>query len=127
MSKTVNSIFKVILAFLPSLIWAGLIYYLSAQQVLPSLILNSWDFIFKKSAHIIVYAILYLLLFRAFSLTTNLRGHARWLVPLLITITYAVLDEFHQLVVPGRTGTLRDVGFDTLGCSLILMKKFGYI
>jgi VanZ family protein len=127
MSKIVNKVFSVFFAFLPSVVWAGIIYYLSSQQVLPSLTLSSWDFLFKKTAHIVAYAILYLLLFRGFSLTANLKGNTRWALPLLLAVAYAAFDEFHQAFVPGRTGTLRDIGFDSLVCSLVLMRKFGYI
>ncbi|OGJ37294.1 MAG: hypothetical protein A2383_01310 [Candidatus Pacebacteria bacterium RIFOXYB1_FULL_39_46] len=127
MSKIVKKTFSVILAFLPPIIWATFIYYLSAQRVLPSLYLNTWDFLFKKSAHIIVYGILYLLLLHSFNSTTNLKNNARWLLPLVLAIAYATFDEFHQTTVPGRTGTLRDIGFDFLGCNLVLMRKFGYI
>ena len=127
MSKIVNKIFSTFVAFLPAIIWATFIYYLSDQQVLPSLYLDTWDFLFKKSAHIIVYGILYLLLFRGFNLTTKLNGNLRWLLPLIIALVYAGFDEFHQTAVPGRTGTIRDIGFDSLGCGLVIMKKFGYI
>ncbi|MFH2118741.1 MAG: VanZ family protein [Candidatus Paceibacterota bacterium] len=127
MLKIVKKTFSVILAFLPPVIWAIFIYYLSAQQVLPSLYLSTWDFLFKKSAHIFVYGVLYLLLFRSFSQTTELKNHAKWLLPLVFALAYATFDELHQTTVPGRTGTLRDIGFDLLGCNLVLMRKFGYI
>jgi len=127
MSKPSSNIFSIITAFLPSVLWAGFIYYLSSQSVLPSLMLSSWDFVFKKSAHIIVYAILYLLLFHAFRQTVPLKGSAVWLVPLAFAIAYAAFDEVHQSYVSGRHGALKDVGFDTLGCSLVIMRKFGYI
>ena len=127
MSKTVTSIFRPIKAFLPAVVWAGFIYYLSAQQVLPSLTLSTWDFLFKKTAHMFVYAVLYLLLFKAFKQTASLTGHKVWLLPLVLTLAYATFDEAHQAFTPGRHGTVRDVGFDALGVSLILMRKFGYI
>jgi len=33
----------------------------------------------------------------------------------LISIVYALSDEYHQTFVFGREGALRDVGFDSLG------------
>ncbi|HCR80893.1 MAG: VanZ-like protein [Candidatus Pacebacteria bacterium GW2011_GWB1_47_8] len=122
-----NAFFDRILAFAPTVVWAGFIYILSAQSVLPSLTLNTLDFIFKKSAHMFVYAVLYILLFQAFRETTNLQGFKSWVVPLVLTLAYATFDEAHQTFTPGRHGTLRDIGFDTLGASLVLMRKFRYI
>lgn len=127
MSKRINKIFKSIVAFLPPVIWASFIYYLSSQSILPSLSLSTWDFIFKKTAHVVVYGILYLLFYRSFKQTTPLKGNHIWLIPLIFTIAYAAFDELHQSYVPGRHGTIRDIGFDTLGCSLVMMQKFGYI
>ncbi len=127
MSKKNNNIFKVIVAFLPAVIWASFIYFLSAQSVLPSLALSTWDFVFKKTAHVVVYGILYILFFRGFQQTTELKGNQVWLLPLILTLAYAAFDELHQSTVPGRHGSLRDIGFDALGCSLVIMRKFGYI
>jgi VanZ family protein len=127
MSKTNNNLSSFLLAWLPVVLWAGMIYYLSAQQILPSLVLVTWDFVFKKSAHVFVYGVFYILVFRALQQTTQLSGHQVWLLPLIITLAYATFDELHQSAVSGRTGSLRDVGFDALGCSLVMMRKFGYI
>lgn len=81
------------------------------------------DFIFKKSAHITEYAILYGLL--GFGLSQTKFNN----LSLFIAILYAFLDETHQLFVPGRTGTIRDVIlFDILGVFLsfrFLNKKHG--
>jgi len=119
--------FKLVLSFVPAVIWAGVIYYLSAQQVLPSFSLDIGDFLFKKSAHMFVYAILYLLILLPIQYHQLSRGYKRLLIPLFIAITYAILDEFHLSLTPGRTPSLRDVGFDTLGCSIVILKKLGYI
>jgi VanZ family protein len=39
---------------------------------------------------------------------------------LALTLTYAVLDEVHQLSVPGRFGSLTDVALNALGAVLTL-------
>lgn len=127
MSKNVKNFFSVLVSFIPAVLWAFLIYSFSAQSVLPGFTLDSWDFLFKKSAHIFVYAVLYFLLLWAFEKHSLLKGSARWYIPLLFAITYAFFDEFHQSFTPGRHPSFRDVGFDTLGCSLIIFKKLGYI
>jgi VanZ family protein len=48
--------------------------------------------------------------------TTQRLWRARW-AALTIVMTFAVaaLDEFHQTMLPGRTGAFRDVLLDTLG------------
>ena len=94
----------------PILLWMGMIFAFSAQpsDALPSF--GVWDILLKKGAHFTAYAILGLLVFRA---------TGEWKRPFLfafvITVLYAAGDEFHQLFVPGRHGTLRDVLIDMAG------------
>jgi len=110
-------------AFLPPILWGGLIFILSSQQTLPGFDESVWDFVFKKLAHITVYTVLYLLLFRAMQLTLNTNRKFRyWTIPLAICLVYAVSDELHQSLVPGRYPTARDVGYDMLGASVALLK-----
>ncbi len=110
-------------AYLPPVLWGVLIFILSSQQTLPGFDESLWDFVFKKLAHITVYAVLYLLLFRAVQLTINTQKNFRYLtIPLAICLVYAVTDEFHQSLVPGRYPTFRDVGYDMLGASVALLK-----
>lgn len=115
-------------AYLVPTLWAALIFVLSAQEVLPGFDVSVYDFIFKKSAHMFVYAVLYLLLFRAYQKTNrhdvNLRSY---IIPLAIALLYAVADEFHQSTVPGRYPTFRDVGYDMLGVSTVLLYQLKLI
>jgi VanZ family protein len=121
--------FLVASAYLPVILWAGLIFYLSHQSILPGLYVETYDFIFKKMAHITVYAILYFLLYRSQLLTSNSNKVEKriWLLPLIVVLLYAISDEFHQQFVEGRFGTVRDVGFDILGASLAFLKLYRYI
>ncbi len=73
-----------------------------------------WDFIIKKTAHMVEYAILSLLLYRAFYNSEVEKGKAGVLA-IIISILYGLSDEYHQSFIPGRTSKLRDVGFDTIG------------
>ncbi|NCN06575.1 MAG: hypothetical protein GW946_01880 [Candidatus Pacebacteria bacterium] len=113
-------------AYLPVLLWATLIFYLSNQAILPGLYVETYDFIFKKSAHITVYAILYFLVYRS-QILVGVTGNKRWQVPFLLVLIYAISDELHQQLVPGRFGTLRDVGYDLLGACLAFLKLYRYI
>ena len=47
------------------------------------------------------------------------RPHRRWLA-WVITVAYALTDEFHQSFVPGRGARLIDVGIDALGAAIAL-------
>lgn len=121
-----NKILTTIKAFVPAVLWALVIFIFSEQEMLPSLTLSALDFVFKKTAHMFVYAVLYLLLLKGFQkIGCNLQKV--WLKILIICFLYAVSDELHQATVSGRTGTARDVGYDMLGASLIFLKQFGYI
>lgn len=113
-------------AFLPSLIWAGVIFIFSAQQVLPSLHLSTLDFLFKKSAHMFVYGVLYWLVYRGLS-QVDTPSSQKWWIAMIICLIYAASDEFHQSLVSGRSATLRDVGYDFLGAGLVLLRKKDYI
>ena len=96
----------------PVLLWAGVIFTLSSIPTFPKVAVVWWDFILKKSAHVIEYAIFYRFLYRALP--------RRPILVLIISIIYALSDEFHQSFVPGRTSKLTDVGFDTLGMIISL-------
>lgn len=100
------------------------IFLLSAQHQLPGPSGTGVDFVFKKLSHIFVYAMLYVLWYRALGL---IKSRRQVLIPLLIGIVYAFTDEFHQMYVWGRTPRLRDVGYDTVGMLLALLWRVGYI
>lgn len=115
-------------ALLPPILWAAMIFLLSHQEILPGSSVDTLDFIFKKSAHITVYAVLFLLVHRAQLLLLAKKYHSNiWITSFAIVALYAISDEVHQTFVPGRFGTLRDVGFDVLGASLAFLKQYRYI
>lgn len=92
--------------WLPAVLWAGVIFFFSSLPInTPSPF--SWpDFIFKKTCHVTEYAVLFWLVWRA---------RKSFRLSLVITLFYALSDEWHQTFIIGREGTLRDVGFDSLG------------
>jgi len=122
----VKKINQLIAVFFPSLLWATFIFVLSAQEMLPGLTLSTADFILKKTGHMFVYAVLYWLIVKGFK-KSGYKFERIWLQALVICVIYAVTDELHQSTVPGRTATLRDIGYDLLGASLVFLSKFGYI
>ena len=96
---------RVLTVWLPVVLWAALIFTFSS---IPSLStgLGTWDTILRKGAHLTEYAILGMLLLRAFG---------REAPALAAGIAYAASDEFHQHFVRGRHGTPVDVAIDAIG------------
>lgn len=95
-----------------------IIFWFSSQPDLPSNELVLFDFIVKKTAHFSEYLILTILWYRALEKKNPSAA-------ILISLGYAFSDEIHQLFVPGRGGTLRDVFIDTLGiiASVVVITK----
>lgn len=59
----------------------------------------------------------------------RLRGFALVLAAGLFCVGFAGLDEYHQTMVPGRSGALRDVAIDSIGifAGIYLTRIMGYI
>lgn len=74
--------------------------------------------------HLFMYAILYFLFYRAANPQAKVKN---WILPLIFTVAYAVSDELHQSLVPGRMPALHDIGYDTLGAVVMLLKIENYI
>ena len=126
--KSETSLQHIILAYLPPFLWAGVIFIFSSQALLPGFEESSYDFFLKKSAHIFVYLVLYLLVMRGVERTVKKKYEKIILfAPLGICLLYAISDELHQSFVPGRFGTLRDIGYDMLGVLIGFLRKYRYI
>jgi VanZ family protein len=77
-----------------------------------------WHFYMRKGGHVFGYGLLSILLFRAWRETLPVVEYSRWTfrwvaLAVLGTALVASLDEWHQSVIPSRTGTPRDVLLDT--------------
>ena len=85
------------------------------QQAMPGVSTAILTFLVRKSAHIIAYFVLGVLMYRALRVSIH-RWPARTVasLALLSCSLYAVTDEIHQLFVPGRSGELRDVMIDSI-------------
>lgn len=64
--------------------------------------------------HIPIYGALGFLAFWAVSAWIERTGLQAW-TAFLISAVYGVLDEVHQSTVPGRFGSIADVGLDLIG------------
>ena len=107
--------------WLPPVLWMGMIFFLSAQPTLPHHPDNLFDLILKKAGHAVEYGILAFLLWRALSQGQGTLSRSALVTAFLISVLYAASDEYHQTFVPGRKGTLVDVGFDTVGALVALL------
>ncbi len=109
------SILKRFKLWFPVIVWCGVIFGFSSLQVNQGAEFSWLDFVFKKTAHVTEYAILYWLVYSALS-NKGKKIEGKYLVmSLVFSFLYAMSDEWHQTFTPGREGTLRDVGFDSIG------------
>ncbi len=141
---------KLIIPFLPALIWMLVIFLFSATPAVQStqestgvagmiVDMAGWfipidpgrklywiaflEPYLRKAAHMTEFAVLFLLWVRALN-----RAAADRIRPVciaaVICILYAASDEFHQLFVPGRSGMISDVCIDSVG---VLAAAFLYL
>lgn len=93
--------------FGPPLALMAVIFALSAQPDLNSG-LGGWDTVLRKLAHMVEFGLLWFLWWRAFSYRAPMPAA-------LIALAYAASDEFHQTLVPDRTGSPWDWAIDAAG------------
>jgi VanZ family protein len=108
---------KKALPFLPAALYYGLIFFVSSRPLKLDVSLPNFD----KLAHGAAYGLLgFLLAFGffkllRFSLKTKLGG------VILTGVILGILDEVHQIFVPGRTPDPLDVAADAVGIVLGLI------
>jgi VanZ family protein len=112
---------------MPAIVWVALLFFLSTslfsaantarfiepilRWILPSAApatISLTHGLIRKVAHFFNYAVLFWLLIRG-----PMAG--RPYAALAICVAYAMLDEGHQIFVPGRTASLYDVALDSSG------------
>ena len=71
--------------------------------------------------HIVEYGIFAFLSLRMFK-KTKFKMYSHQLA-ILITILYGATDELHQLFVPERTASIKDLFFDALASLMVLIKR----
>ena len=116
---------RLVLLWGPLIVYMALIYLLSDQPkeggVIPDF--GNLDLPVKKLGHFVEYAVLALLFLRALRGTQSpTRQHLAWAFTL--TVLYAITDEYHQTLVPGRAGRWEDVVIDASGALLALWLCF---
>ena len=139
---------RFLLYWLPVLVWMAVIFTASADSqsyqhsehifrpfllwLFPHMPEQTFDVlhhILRKCCHLMAYAILGLLVFRA--LRHSRTDLSPWSWPrmggaLLIVFLYACSDEYHQSFVPTRTPLYSDVCIDTSGAAVALLALWLY-
>src|SRR5215467_1044626 len=119
----------------PLVFWIGLIFFFSSgvasaaetsRIIRPILVflfpsaseetLRQYHFFIRKCAHLTEYAFLAFWTIRALTRSSwSFLKKYRYLLAVMLVITVASLDEFHQSFEPSRTSTPWDVLLDTIG------------
>ncbi|MBA7689010.1 hypothetical protein ES703_97502 [subsurface metagenome] len=107
---------KFIVFWLPVLVWAGFIFWLSSIPDLKTDL--EQDFLLRKIAHILEYAILCFLLIRAL-VKEKLSNKKIAIYSIIFAIFYALSDEYHQTFIQGRQGSFKDIGINSVGILLM--------
>lgn len=124
---------KKVMKWLLLILWLGVIFYMSSESGevssnTSSKVLNIVESIFpfvknnvelftmllRKSAHILEYFILGVLIFEVVKEYCTIRKEI-FIISLLIFLLCATLDEIHQLFTFGRAGRIIDVLIDSIG------------
>lgn len=107
--------------FLPVVVWMIIIFLLSSKQRVSVSEEYALNFLFFKTLHVVEYAVLYILGFRAFLQGSNKNAstYSALKKAFVLSLIYAMSDELHQTFVPTREGTVRDVFIDLIGISLM--------
>jgi VanZ family protein len=97
--------------WLPALLTMAVIFWFSSQPLVELPNFNWADRLVKKSGHVLGYALLALSYWFAIGMDSK-----RYWLAWLLTIFYAITDEYHQSFVLGRHASAWDVViFDNLG------------
>jgi VanZ family protein len=92
----------------------GMIFIASATPGSDLPDLGGFDFLAKKGAHMLGYALLAAAYFHALNHGKKITK-LRFAVAVSLVIFYAATDEWHQSFTPGRTPKFTDVCIDTIG------------
>ena len=79
------------------------------------------QFAVRKTAHFSIYAVLGALSFLSFVTYKNLKFKLHLILSGGICLLYALSDEYHQTLVKGRSGELRDVLLDFCGACVAIL------
>jgi len=83
-------------------------------------VVDQLNFIVRKLTHITVFGFLAFLFFKCLEAC-----RFAYILSWILTVVYAMTDEYHQSFMPGRTASIKDVFlFDSVGAFLVLLVTF---
>jgi VanZ family protein len=107
--------------FVAVLAWSGLIFAASHRPNLRVSDDDLVDLVVRKFAHLFVYGVLAILVLRLLQPDDDAVPTAPVLVTAwLLTVAYAISDEWHQTFIDGRSGQASDVAIDAAGAAIAL-------
>jgi VanZ family protein len=110
--------------WLPVLVWMLVIFLFSSQAhsgAITATYFGSWNVPVRKFAHLAEYFVLAILARRAFAHSGGIFASKAQVFTLLLCAVNAILDEWHQSFVPGRSACLADAMVDILGAVLAIV------
>ena len=110
-----------------TLAWAAIIYIGTSSSLMAGTttraLFGHYDGMVRSIAHMSEFFILTFVLY-GMTVSFRINGWRGITLVLLITVLIAVLDEYHQLFVPGRSYNTVDIVKDMIGaCSAIVVAK----
>jgi len=100
--------------WVPALLMMSLIFTVSSFPSTSIPNYGSFDFLVKKSGHLLAYTTLALTYCHGLRTDGMRRAGLAW----LLAVLFAISDEFHQSFVPGRTPWVVDILIDSSGALL---------
>ena len=108
-------------AWVPALVWMGIIFYLSSLPTVLPLPSPLLDLVVKKSSHMIGYGVLAWFYYLGLTIAGRVPPEEAMPWTWGMALFYAATDEFHQGFVPGRHSSPLDVIIDGTGAILGLL------
>ncbi|HQM39950.1 MAG TPA: VanZ family protein [Clostridia bacterium] len=106
-----------LLSFILKITYPGYKQMNNAEQFI---ILEAYQHVIRKFAHFFIFGILGALAVNAYkSLRLKNNGHVI-LLSFVTCVIYAVLDEVHQIFVPGRSCEIMDIVIDSSGAFIFI-------
>jgi VanZ family protein len=108
MYKSIDSklLYLILLIF-----WYGLIIHISS---IPHLSVSGYGFPIRKLGHIFVYFILTILFWKNIFWIKSY-SIEKAIICFIVVFAFAIFDEIHQSIIPGRHGNIKGVFIDMLG------------
>lgn len=110
-----RKIMHIVYYWFPPIIWMGVIYFMSSQKSISITSNPAAEFVTFKTLHMIEYAFLFFLFYRAFHSLHNIGEYSYIIYSFTIALLFSLTDELHQLFIPTRQGRIRDILFDIVG------------